>query len=89
MNTNMINTPRSRLISQQAYIKKMVRERNRVGTVAGLGRSVHEGTSMVAAILRHAIMMTGIVGLVGIAVGATTECRLYHQILNWVTSFFI
>ena len=85
----MINTPRSRLLSQQAYIKKMLRENQRPGTAAGIKQTVQAGTTLFADFIRHAFVMIGIIGLVGIAVGATTECRLYHEILNWISSFLI
>ena len=85
----MINTPRSTLIRQQAYIKNRLREQHRPGVIVGLGRSVQTGTTIMADFFRHALVMIGIIGLVAMAVGATTECKIYHDALNWISSFFV
>ena len=76
--------------SKQAYIQRMVRaQQPRAGVVFGAGRLVRESGGLGAEFLRHAFMVIGVAGLVGIAVGATTECHAYNVVLNWVTSLFV
>jgi hypothetical protein len=60
-----------------------------------LGRRLADVTGMIketgglgAEIVRHFMLIIGVVGLVAIATGALTDCSAYWSVLNWVSSCF-
>ena len=76
--------------SRQAYIQKVLKaQRPREGAIFGAGHLVQEGGWLGAEILRHGLLLAGVVGLVAIAVGATTDCPFYWTVLNWVSSLLV
>jgi len=73
--------------SRQAYINKVLKaQRPREGAVFGAGQLIHEGSGLGADIIRHGLLWVGVLGLVAIAVGATTDCPIYWAVLNWISS---
>jgi len=77
---------RAKNISKQAYIDRVVKSHL---PHARIGEVVIEGTWIGADILRHTLMLSGVVGLVTIAVGAITDCNMYWSVLGWVSSLFV
>lgn len=53
-----------------------------------LGHLISESGGLGAEIVRHAMLIVGVVGLVAIASGALTDCSAYWSVLNWVSSCF-
>jgi hypothetical protein len=78
----------SKRLRQQAYIRKVMKTQRPHAGIAGVGRLVKDSSGLGAEFIRHSIQMIGVIGLVALAVGATTECHLYQYALNWVASFF-
>lgn len=75
--------------SRQAYIQRTLRSQQPVeGVIFGAGKVLRAGGGLGTDFVRHAVMVLGVAGLVGMAVGATTECGLYNTVLNWITSLF-
>ena len=76
--------------SRQAYIQKVLKaQRPRAEAVFGAGHVLRESTWLGAELIRHALLVIGVAGLVAIAVGATTDCPVYWTALNWVSSLFV
>jgi hypothetical protein len=76
--------------SRRDYIQKVLRsQQSGEGVIFGAGRVFKEGGGVGADFVRHAVMVLGVAGLVGLAVGATTECSLYSTVMNWITSLFV
>jgi hypothetical protein len=72
-----------------AYMRRTLKaQQSGDGAVFGAGKVLSEAGGLGAEFVRHAIMVMGVVGLVGIAVGALTDAPLYYKILNWVTCWF-
>lgn len=76
--------------SRQAYIQKVLKaERPREGVVFGVGHLIQEGSWLGADMIRHGLLLLGIVGLVAIGAGAASDCPVYWTVLNWVSSIFV
>ncbi len=74
--------------SKNAYIQRTLKAERHDGTVFGVGKLLCDSGGIGADLFRHAMLLIGVVGLVGIAAGALTGCPLYENTLNWVTSLF-
>jgi hypothetical protein len=83
-----MDTYSEKRLRQQAYIRKVMKAQRPHSGIAGVGRLVKDGGGLGADFVRHSIQMIGVIGLVALAVGATTECHLYQYALNWIGSFF-
>jgi hypothetical protein len=85
----VMDSSRSIRNHKQAYVRKMLKAQRPHGSAAsGLGHLVQEGSGLSFDLFRHSLTIIGVGGLVLIAVGATTECQVYQQILNWLSSIF-
>lgn len=75
--------------SKNAYIQRTLRAERDDGAVFGVGQLVRDTGGVGADLFRHALLLIGVVGLVGIAAGALTGSPLYETVLGWATSMFV
>ena len=84
-----MNTFRPTAANKSAYIQRALKTERRNEAVFGVGKLVRESGGLGADLFRHALLLIGVFGLVGIAAGALTGCPLYETTLGWATSLFV
>jgi hypothetical protein len=74
-----------------AYMQRALKARQREqGSAAfGAGHAVRQAGGVGADLFRHALTVLGVLGLVGIAIGALTDSPTYYTILNWITHWLV